>query len=127
MTTAPTDTESALLAAIAAAPAEHWRKHVLADWLTEQGRDNEAEAWRWLAAWEREPRFIGWWPAHRRVSALWPESTLPFHAVGEWDEEGVYRHIKDPREAYLAAVTEYIKHRTAGWRPEWPEGVRESL
>lgn len=44
----------ALLDDIAAAPYEHWRKGVLVDWLEEQGREEEAEAWRWVAASQEE-------------------------------------------------------------------------
>ena len=128
----------ALLAAIHADPRDHVRKLVYADWLLDQGRDDEAECWRWMGEKGRCPSLRDdgawlWWFHHHHAdrSAIVPSSLYnvirkhcpPIQANFDWPAWGgpqttLARSLRGMVELWLRLTPE---ERAACWAWVPPE------
>lgn len=112
---------NALLRDICQHPNEHWRKERLADWLSEQGREEESEAWRWVAERKLEPDYNGWYPDTQgnRVYFWMLSCLVPV---------GVYSLLPQPARSFSwrGTVEENYTQLVAAWiaaRQGWKENA----
>lgn len=110
--------EAALLADVAEFPDCSAAKQILADWLQEQGREHEMQAWRWIARTGRAPRQIfngspvlPWWFCWKLPVIDHPH-WLPFET--DWSISNGTEDYRDYMHAMAEAVSACVAHLANG-------------